>query len=184
VLAFAALTALSVVPRAYGLKQVLVGFWPFATFVAAWSLTSLPTPTARPGASDPTGGGRGAAVLVALSSVALLVTFLTPKADWRGVARHLEASRDPVRPVVVLDPGYNQLPFGYYLPSYPVIAGPVVSLEPLAAAARDRRDVCLVAERFGKPTPTSPTEAWFDAHLRLTRSRPFARLELRCYRVP
>lgn len=184
---FLAATALSVVPRAYGLKQVVVGIWPLVTLAGAWSVIALEwrreagsQPEPRPWYRHP------APVAVLISLCATFATFATPRADWRGVAAYVTGQADlpPGQRVVVLDPGYNNLPFGYYAPGYPVVAGFVGTVDNLRSRFPEVKEACLVAQRFGRTLPTSPSEAWLDRNLELVSTRAFARLEVRCYRVP
>jgi len=160
---FVLATVALAVPRAYSLKQVLVCGGPIVVLFAAWAL-------------DAGGIGRRVAVVGAISFCALALTFVTPRADWRGVAAYLAGSQ-LAHAAVVLDPPYNEQPYAFYRRAPAAITGPVESRD----AITNVDDVCLVAERFGTSPPTSKTEAWMDAHLKLVATIPFARLELRCY---
>ncbi|MDO8834097.1 MAG: glycosyltransferase family 39 protein [Vicinamibacterales bacterium] len=183
--AFLVATVLTVVPRAYGLKQILVGVWPLAVLAAAWALAAWERRREETGFVRADWWRHPVVLAVLISVCAQLATFATPKADWRGIAAHLTdaGSASPLRPVIVLDPPYNSLPFGFYAPIYPVVKGPVRSLEGLATAVGENTEVCLVAERFGSRPPTSPSEVWLDQNLVRASTTAFARLELRCYRV-
>lgn len=163
---FIALTMAGAIPRAYTLKQVLVCVWPFAVMAAAWSLNA-------------DRAARRIVATIAVSCASIAVTFFTPRADWRGVAARVDAY-ETRRAAIVLDPPYNADPFEFYSVYRPVrviVRGPVESRDALGNAA----EACVIAERFGSKPPTSKTEAWMDANLRLTRVTTFARLELRCY---
>ena len=177
-------TALVAIPRVYGLKQVLVGGWPFFILLAAWAMVSIDQRRAR-GLAKYGAAGSAVGVAVAVSLCALAFTFRTPRADWRGVAAYLASNGSP-RSVVVLDPPWNDLPYGYYRPGQPTVEGPVASREALAAMPEipEINEACLIAERFGSRPPTSPSEAWLDRNFELTSATPFSRLELRCYHVP
>ena len=168
--AFVVATMAVVFPRAYSLKQVLVCVWPFLILATAWALSAIER--------------RVFVGAIVVSAAALMATFLTPRADWRGVAAYL-SSPALSDAVVVLDPLYNEQPLHFYMPSArPVVRGPVASIEALrpAASASAMGQACLVSERFGAKPPTSSTEEWLDDNLALVSATPFARLEVRCYR--
>lgn len=158
---FIACTVAFAAPRAYSAKQYIVTGWPFVVLAVTWLLTDrAPGKLWRP-------------IAVGVSLVAAVVTVATPRADWRGVVAYLNgAVRERSVQSVQIDPWWNTLPYDYYRPAMPALTGPLD--EKIA-------DVCLVAERYGKRPPTSPGEAWLDAHSRLVRTVPFARLEVRCY---
>ncbi len=179
---FVVATVFVAVPRVYGLKQILVGAWPFFILLATWAMVSMDQHPTRAVARHGAAGG-AVIVAVAVSLCALSFTFFTPRADWRGVAAHLASQASP-RSVVVLDPPWNDLPYGYYRPGRPFVKGPVASRDLFATAMPAINEVCLIAERFGPRPPTSPSEAWLDRNFELVSRTPFSRLELRCYRVP
>ncbi len=178
---FIAATAFVAIPRFYGLKQILVGAWPFFTLLATWAMVSIDQQPTRGFARQ---GAAGSALVLAItvSLCAVLFTFSTPRADWRGVAAHLGSHASP-RSVVVLDPPWNDLAFGYYRPGQSVVKGPIASLDSFATGNQDINEACLIAQRFGSRPPTSPTEAWLDGNFELVSSKLFSRLELRCYRI-
>lgn len=161
------------VPRAYSLKQVLVCVWPYLVLLTAWALTEMNERDAR---------GLGLTA-IGVSLCACVLTFTTPRADWRGVSAHVIAHAGP-NTRVVLDPPYNGQPWSFYRrPGGPAVVqtdGRDTGL--LERMALANVDLCLVAERFGGAPPSSKTEAWMDEHLSLANATRFARLELRCYR--
>jgi len=178
---FMGCTAAVMIPRAYSVKQFMSTGWPFVILVVVWSLTDggrdddRQSPAARlarlrlPSAA-------------ALSLIAAIVIVAAPRADWRGVVAYLNtraAATAPGALSVWLDPHWNSTPYDYYRPKIAATA-PLLSAG-LAGRNAPAADVCLVAERFGKAPPTSPSEAWLDNHYRLVDVVPFARLELRCY---
>ncbi len=159
--AFIACTILLTIPRAYSAKQYIATGWPFVILATVWLLNErVSSKVWLPIAS-------------AVSLVCAVVSVAAPRADWRGVVAHLNASM-PGSTSVVIDPPWNSIPYDYYGPK---IASSSRSSAPAAADG----EVCLIAQRFGRKPPTSESEAWLDAHARLTRVVPFARLELRCY---
>ena len=178
VVGFTVATALVIVPRAYSLKQVLVCAWPYGVLLTAWALDEVR-------ALDPRRARMLAGASAGLSLVACAFTFMTPRADWRGVSAHFINHASPYTRVI-LDPPYNGQPWSFY--RQPGGAAVVQTdgndtglLERLATAGSD---LCLVAERFGAAPPTSKTEAWLDQHVPLTSTTRFSRLEVRCYRAP
>ncbi len=164
VVGFTLATAIVAVPRAYSLKQVLVCVWPLAVLFASWAIAA--------GERE-----RRTAVVGAASLCALAMTFMTPRADWRGVAAFLSGS-ELARATVILDPPYNAQPYAFYRPVPTARQGPLESRDALSGSDV----VCIIAERFGTRPPTSKTEAWMEANLTLVAAMPFSRLELRCYR--
>lgn len=156
---FTIANAALILPRAYSAKQILVTIWPYLTLLTAWLVA----------------GSRAKvpAVVVLVSLLASAASLTVHRADWRGVVAHLNrtASADPL---VILDPPWNTIPYEFYGPLH---AG-ATAVSPEAGG-----DVWLVAERYGQPPPTSPMEAWLDSHARLMEVVPFARLELRRYRI-
>ena len=179
---FVAATVFVAVPRLYGLKQILVGVWPSFVLLATWATIAIDQ-RSRSRSGKRWASGCAFVVAAAVSLCALQFTFFTPRADWRGVAARLASDTSP-RTVVVLDPSWNTLPYGYYRPGQPVVAGPVDSRAALVAANREADQACLIAQRFGSRPPTSPTEAWLDRSFELLSTTRFARLELRCYLIP
>jgi uncharacterized membrane protein len=170
---FTIATAGLTVPRAYSAKQVIVTGWPFVVLVAAWALTD----------NEMDNRSRSEArvvqlrlpVATAVSLVAAIVAVATPRADWRGAVAYLnQHASDEAN--VWLDPLWNDLPYNYYRPIMP----PTRAVPDAVEASRAGL-VWMVAERTGRPHPTSPSEAWLDGHLRLVEVVPFARLELRRY---
>jgi hypothetical protein len=169
---FAAATAASAVPRAYTVKQILVTGWPFVVVMAAWALTREE--------GTPDAGAIPAArvrrwLVVGVSCAALLVTLMTRRADWRGVAAYMEA-RGTRGGQVLVEPSWNTIPYDYYRPAHPARAASGV----FNGSSRAPADVWLVVERFGPP-PSSAIEAWFDRHWRLVETESFARLQVRHY---
>ena len=179
---FAATTVLLVVPRAYSVKQFLATGWPFVVLVVGWALTD--GDRADTGARTPQARMRfRLPVTVGVSLIAAVVTVATPRADWRGVVAYLNG-RQPRTEVVWLDPAWNAYAYEYYRPAVRWVASPVVSVEAPANLALPAGEVCVIAQRFGKSPPTSPTEAWLDRHARLLEAVSFARLQVRCYGPP
>jgi uncharacterized membrane protein len=163
---FLALTVLMAVPRAYSVKQYLLTGWPYVILAVAWAL-------------DEGDGLAGLSLTLAVSLLAGVVTIATPRADWRGVSAYLHAH--PPRGGTWLDPAFNEAPYRYYRPSVPPVLEPVAHGESPALYRALAEGVCLVAARTGKTPPTSPTEAWLNAHGRVSAAVPFTRLEVRCY---
>lgn len=179
---FTVATALLAVPRAYSAKQFLATGWPFVVMVVAWTLTDGDPADTR-GRVPPTLKRLRLPLAIAVSLIASVVAVGTPRADWRGVVAHLNG-RQPRPEVVWLDPAWNAYAYQYYRPAVGWVASPVgidLAVRDLAAPAGE---VCIVAQRFGQPAPSSPTEAWLDHHLWLVDAVAFARLQLRCYRRP
>ena len=178
---FVGCTAAVMIPRAYSVKQFMSTGWPFVILVVVWSLTDGDREEVR---RDPAARlARLRLPLAAgLSLIAAIVTVAAPRADWRGVVAYLNARTATTEAgalSVWLDPYWNSTPYDYYRPKISATA-PLLSTEWLGRNA-PATDVCLVAERFGKSPPTSPSEAWLDKHFRLIDVVPFARLQLRCY---
>lgn len=171
---FAAATAAFAIPRGYSAKQMLVTGWPFVVVLTAWAVTNHRDE--RHGDTVGTPARSRLAMVVAVSCAAAVVTLMTHRADWRGVAAYLDR-RSPSVGRVVVEPPWNTIPYDYYRPAHPArtVAG---AGEPLSLSTGE---VWLVAQRFGGTPPTSAVEQWLDAHLRLIESRPFARLEVRHY---
>ena len=174
-------TALAAIPRGYGLKQVVVGGWPVFTATAALAIASVDQRGPTVGGAQPARHWM-APLALAVSICALAVTWFTPRADWRGVASYI-AARDTGTIVVVQDPPWNDLPYRYYRPGHPTVSGPISSRDALVAGRHNATEACLVAQRFGPSPPTSPSERWMDHNLPLLSTTPFARLEIRCYRL-
>ncbi len=156
-------------PRAYSAKQVLVCVWPLVTLAAAWAVARV----------------RAEAPVLALCACACAFTFVTPRADWRGVVAHLTTRHAPSMRVV-LDPPYNRQPWSFYrtAASPATLATDGRATDLLARLIAGGETLCLVAERFGNAPPTSPTEAWLDQHATLQSTTRFARLDVRCYGAP
>lgn len=168
---FVGSTLLLTVPRGYSAKQFLATGWPFVVLVVAWTLTDA--------ASSVKPWRLWSAV--AVSIVAAMITIATPRADWRGAVRYLN-QRSPRTAGVWIDPPWNTVAYDFYHPT--LVAGTSLLQSSEAASGRvaSRGEVCFVAERFGDPPPTSPSEAWLDQHLALVETVSLARLEVRCYR--
>jgi uncharacterized membrane protein len=168
---FVAATLLLTVPRGYSAKQFLATGWPFVVLVVAWTLTDAAIPVKPWRLSS----------AVAVSIVAAMITIATPRADWRGAVRYLN-QRSPRTAGVWIDPSWNTVAYDFYHPT--LVAGTSLLQSSEAATGRvaSRGEVCFVAERFGDPPPTSPSEAWLDQHLALVETVSLARLEVRCYR--
>ena len=185
--AFVGCTALAMIPRAYSVKQFLSTGWPFVILFLVWSLTDGGHEEARPdralrlGPAAPAAGGR----------VVVDCRHRRSRRAARRLARRRGVSEcagvqhgpgEPTRLAVWLDPVWNSGPYDYYRPTIAAPAtNPLASADSLVGRDAPATDVCLVAERFGKSPPTSPSEAWLERHLRLVDVVPFARLELRCY---
>ncbi len=174
-------TLFAAVPRFYGVKQILVSVWPLVTLVAAWAAVDAGRRSAA--AVEPLKPfSRTVWATMAVSLCGLVVMGFTPRADWRGAAAYVAADAGP-RAVAVMDPAWNHMAYRHYRPVDLFVTGPVDNLDMLLAAGAGVREVCLIAERFGGAPPTSPSEAWLDRHLPLTRTAPFSRLEVRCYAI-
>jgi uncharacterized membrane protein len=179
-IAFVGSTLAVTVPRGYSLKQFLATGWPFVVLVVAWTLTDA-LEISTPAASLSVRRSWQLSSAVVVSIMAAMITIATPRADWRGAVRYL--NQRTVRTAGVwIDPPWNTVAYDFYHPT--LVAGTNLSLSPEAATERlgNRGDVCLVAERFGGPPPTSRSEAWLDQHLALVETVRLARLEVRCYR--
>jgi hypothetical protein len=179
---FVGCTAAVMIPRAYSVKQFMSTGWPYVILAVAWSLTDGGREDARRSPAARLARLR-LPLAVGLSLIAAIVTVAAPRADWRGLVAYLNARAAATEPgalSVWLDPEWNSTPYDYYRPKIAATA-PLLSAESQVGRPAPVSDVCLVAERFGKPPPTSPSEAWLDNHFRLVDVVPFARLELRCY---
>ena len=150
---FVVSTIAAVVPRAYSVKQFAATGWPFVILFVAWTLAEARR-LHRP----------RLLVAIGVSMLSAVLTVATPRADWRGVAAHLNSRSDRTE-AVWLDPPWNRYAYDYYS----------------SAAPAGHGDICMVAERFGRTPPTSGSEAWLDQHLRLVDSTDFWRLQVRCY---
>ena len=171
---FVLCTAALIVPRAYSIKQFLATGWPFVVLLVAWSLVDLPRGRTT-GATE----RMRLPVAIAVSVIAAVVTVATPRADWRGAVAYLNG-RQPRPDAVWMDPPWNAYPYEYYRPSIASLPSPVIT-SPAAGSAATARNVCLVADRFGKRPPTSATEAWLDQHAKVVDAIQLTRLEVRCY---
>jgi uncharacterized membrane protein len=165
---FVGVTIAFAVPRAYSAKQFLSTGWPFVVLVVAWTLSEarrwmLP-------------------VALAVSVVVTIVTIATPRADWRAAVGFLN-HRAPRTGAVWLDHPWNTIPYDFYHPALPADVNALASGDPTVGLTKGR-DLCLIAERFGSAPPTSSSETWLDAHLKLIETAPLARLEVRCYENP
>lgn len=164
-LGFGLAVLLMPVPRVYSIKRLLVTGWPFVTVLVGWAVCQS--------------GARWRQVwagLLGVSLLASLAVLATPKDDWRAAAGYVAARAQPGDGVWV-DPEWNHFPFSYYLPERPPLR-PVRGQQPAADVP-----AWFVAERPpGQQPPTSPTEAWFDAHMVLVETAAFYRLEVRYYR--
>jgi 4-amino-4-deoxy-L-arabinose transferase-like glycosyltransferase len=172
-------TVFASVPRFYGVKQILVSAWPLVTLVAAWAVVDAhrqPEATTEPVRQVP----RVVWPVVAVSICALVVMGFTPRADWRGASAFLAETPESV---AVIDPAWNRIAYRHYRPADLFVTGPVDNVDTLLAAGTGIREACLIAERFRGVPPTSPSEAWLDGNLPLTRSVRFSRLEVRCYGI-
>ncbi len=166
---FGLLTLLFPLPRLYGLKRVLVLFWPFAILLAAWLIMQIP---ARRQWS--------AGILIGISLLATLITiFIVPKDDWRAAAAY-SSTRAEQQDVVWIDPIWNRVPFAYYAPLIESQSGALAVLQDSAAA--NPPAIWLVAERApGTPIPASEAEKWLDQNWQIVETIPFYRIELRKY---
>lgn len=155
-------------PRAYSLKKIVVTGWPFIILLVAW-LVAQWSSQARP-----------RAVWYGLLAVSLFSSITTilfvPKDDWRGMVTYIE-TQAAGEDLVLIDPGYNDIPYNYYQPRLLPRSVPVDELEETAVA-----DVWLVVERFpGSLYPYTLSQQWLDENRELVEIIPFYRLELRHY---
>lgn len=169
IVGFVGVVLLAPVPRVYAVKRVLVTGWALVILFVAWLAMQLKA--------------RRRLVVTLLLGVSLasslVSTFLVPKDDWRGVAQAVQREAPEVG--VWLDPGWNNIVYGYYDAEREVLRGDIAQLEEVAA---QEEELWLAAERFhGRPVPSSPSEAWLDENMELVEAIPFYRLELRRYRA-
>ena len=171
---FLLLTLFFPVPRFYGIKRVLVLFWPFIILLVAWLIEQLTRRKKKVWAIF-----MGVSVCAACAAI-----FAVPKDDWRGataVLNNLAQQQD----IVWLDPLWNNTPYQYYEPLIAAQRGDVEKLVELTETGIDRVDavnIWIIAERFpANPVPSSPSESWLDQNWQLVEALPFYRLELRRY---
>jgi mannosyltransferase len=163
-----AVSGLTVTPRLYSVKRVLVTGWPYVLLLMAWLIV-------RGSASH----RRLAAAVIAVSLVTTLGTLTQQKDDWRAATEYVE-SESTEKALIWLDPDWNHFPYNYYAERTAPVSGTV---EELAAAASESDEIWLIAERFPSlPTPSSLAEAWLDENWKLVQQQPFYRLEVRGYR--
>jgi hypothetical protein len=154
-------------------------FWLDEAF-SAWS-SGRPASEIWIGAA--TLAGRARAVVTTLIAVSVIATTWmvigVPKDDWRGVVGHLNHTVRVGTDVVWLDPKWDSVTYDYYSPVAPAVSGARLSLE--QAATGEGILWLVVQRRPGAATPASPSEAWLDANLTLTREVPFARIAVKGY---
>ena len=168
------------VPRGYSAKQFLATGWPFVVLVVAWTLTDA-TAVSMPAAPFAVRRSWRLSSAVVVSILAAIITIATPRADWRGAVRYLN-ERTPRTAGVWIDPPWNTVAYDFYHPTLVAGTNLLQSAEATTGRAGNRGDLCLVAERFGNPPPTSRSESFLDQHLALVETVSLARLEVRCYR--
>jgi len=165
-LSFASATILFPIPRLFGVKRILVQFWPLIIVWVAWIL-------------DQMGGRRSwpTRVLLAISLAASLITLLAvPKDDWRSAVKYINENKE-VGEAALIDPFYNATVTGYY-----DLDLPREKLEANSIQEPDVTGFWIIAERFpNQEIPTSPTEQMLDEQLELVEAVPFYRLEVRRY---
>ncbi len=164
IVAFGLLLVGFALPRGFALKKLLLLGWPYGVLLVAWLLVDL-------------GRDRLTIALIAAGLAAsLLMVWLVPKDDWRGVAARLQQDVDDSAEVWIM-PHWNGVPLDVYAPELPVRHGTVDEL-----AASDSAEVWIVSERFpGQSVPATPHERWLDDTYELVEAVPFYRLELRHY---
>ncbi len=171
---FLLLTLFFPIPRLYGIKRVLVLFWPFVILLVAWLIAAI---------SQQKRGMwlvlMGVSILAALTAIVVV-----PKDDWRSATAVLDHRAQP-EDIVWLDPLWNRAAYEYYEPKIAAQRGSLVKLEALAettSAAPEVLNIWIIAERMpASPVPSSPAEAWLDQNWQLVEAIPFYRLELRRY---
>lgn len=173
---FLLLTLFFPIPRLYGIKRVLVLFWPFVILLVAWLIVAIPQRKKGVWAIL-----MGASILAALAAIVAV-----PKDDWRGATAVLNHRAQP-QDIVWLDPHWNRTPYEYYVPKIGAQRGSLEKLAALAETASDAPElinIWIIAERLPtSPVPSSPTEAWLDQNWQFVEAVPFYRLELRRYQV-
>jgi uncharacterized membrane protein len=167
-LSFAVATMLFPIPRVFGIKRILVQFWPLTIVWVAWILDQMGSWRRRLTAS-----------LLVISLAASLITLITiPKDDWRSAVNYINENRE-VGEAALFDPFYNATVAGYYDLDLPRIDLGRDSIQEAGATG-----FWLIAERFpDQLIPSSATEHMLDEQLELTEAVPFYRLEVRRYRA-
>ncbi len=179
-LLFLAITVVSVVPRLYTAKKLVVALWPYGLLAVAWI---FPWSVAN---------RRPLFLLLTTSLVASLVTVtVIPKDQWREIAGHLATHGESTDSIWIV-PGYHRVPLNYYFthPDQTDVeatsplefnfdnVSPAMSDAELEALLGQGRRVWLIyhAVDFRITDPERRLETWLSEHL-----TPIARLHL--YRI-
>jgi hypothetical protein len=175
-LLFLLATAVSVIPRVYTLKKLVIDLWPYGLLIVG---SIFPWKQAN----------RAWLALLLIASLVgcLLNVTIVPKDQWREMAAHLSAHAQPGDMVWIL-PGYHSSALTYYLgdSSTPVeipgVSGDM-SDEQLAALAGEDRRVWLVyhTANFDVADPERRIEQWLDAHFDATDRLQLYRMDVTLY---
>jgi hypothetical protein len=186
-LLFLLATAVSVIPRLFTLKKLVIDLWPYGLLIVGWI---FPWKQAN----------RVWLALLLITSLigSLINVTIVPKDQWREQAAYLLAQAQPGDTVWVL-PGYHAVPLYYYLSNYylgntitldesssllqlPNVTGAMGDAELAALAGEDRR-VWLIYHRnnFRHSDPERRVEAWLDAHFDVTDHLQLYRMDTTLY---
>jgi len=169
VVGFALISVLTVIPRAYSVKKVLVVGWPVLTLIVAYLIINrLGDRWRRPVAVG----------LLAASALACGVSLLIPKDDWRGAVSYINATATSGDVAWTRDDPWAADAYLYYGGSLPVF----LEAEPSGADLPANGEVWLITYR--RPQDVAPSlavEEWFDQNWRLVEEVLFYRLAIRHY---
>ncbi len=167
-LGFTVATLLFPIPRLFGIKRILVQFWPLIIVWVVWILDQMDGWRRR----LTTG-------LLAISLAASLITLIAiPKDDWRSAVNYINENSEGGE-VALIDPAYNVAVTSYY-----DLDLPRKTLADASIYKPGEAGFWQIAERFpGQLIPSSPTEQMLDEQLELIEAVPFYRLEVRRYRA-
>ena len=168
-----AATVVTVVPRVYTIKKLIVALWPYFLLVVAWF---WPWQAAY----------RRTLTLILVASLAgaLVNVSVIPKDQWREVARYLAEHRQPGDGLWV-QPYYHTVALDYYAdgalpPVKPDVDGAPAALAEQAAGL-SRVWYVYGARDVGAADPQQVVPAWLDANLRRVDSAAWYGIRLTLY---
>lgn len=129
VVLFILVVIMTVIPRGYAVKRLVMALWPYVLIAVAWVF---------PWEQQ---SRRSLAMLLGASLVATLINItVIPKDQWRELVTALAAQAQP-GDVVWVQPAWEVAPFTYYLPdgSGPAVSGPPADADKRAAALQQGR---------------------------------------------
>jgi hypothetical protein len=168
-----AVTVITVIPRVYTIKKIVVALWPYYLLVVAWF---WPWQAAY----------RRTLTLILTASLAgaLINVAVIPKDQWRDVARYLQEHRQP-DDGLWLQPYYHAIALDYYARGALPSVRPDVGGAP-GALAEQARGLARLWYVYGVRDVTAADSrhvvaAWLDANMRRIESRDWYGIRVTLY---